>query len=308
MTETIRILQYNIRGILSKQTQHYKCPRLYNLIKSRHIDIILLQEWCATVREDVAVTGTNSARGDHISVNKFPSGFFPDYHVHLHSTECAILYHKDLCVTPLNKPVFSPDPQKHTETLQICGIMLHVGSTDYAIYNVYKTGQANPCDIFKLQHQTDKVIICGDFNIHHPLWGSDSSSVLSNTFVEYLNNSSLKLLNKQTPTRVDPRNKTLSHIDLSLASLDIDNIKWSINQHNHNPKMSDHFHILLTLSIRHNPDESLYHNSWNLSSKSKWRHFQNLLTSQLNLTNPPTDTNNHATHINNTIYNTAIET
>ena len=216
---------------------------------------------------------------------------------------CNTVPQRSFCHT-FEQACFYPESSKHSATLQICGGV----TLSRMIYNVYKTGKANPSDIFKLQHETNKVIICGDFNIHHPLWGSDGSSPTSNTFVDYLNNSNLRLLNKQTPTRIDPRNKSLTHIDLSLASLDIDNINWSINQHNHDPKMSDHFPILLTLTMSHDPDASVYHNSWNLSSKSKWKKFQKLLSTKLNQTDLPTETNAHASHINNTIYNTAIET
>ena len=82
MMNNINILQYNIRGIVSKDTQNYKCPQLYNLLKSKHIDVVLLQEWCATAREDVAHNGTNSDPGDQLSDSTLPSGFFPDYHIH----------------------------------------------------------------------------------------------------------------------------------------------------------------------------------------------------------------------------------
>ena len=113
MNDQINILQFNIRGIVSKDTQAYKCPKLYNLMKSKQIDIVLLQEWCATVREDVAEDGTNSAC-DATLLYQFHQGSL-DYYTHFHSTECAILYHKDLCVTldrpkhNANRPLF-PNP------------------------------------------------------------------------------------------------------------------------------------------------------------------------------------------------------
>ncbi|GBM15334.1 hypothetical protein AVEN_210957-2 [Araneus ventricosus] len=44
------------------------------------------------------------------------------------------------------------------------------------------------------------VFIFGDFNLYHPLWGSDKSSPLSNDFVEWLQNSSFVLLNSSNPT------------------------------------------------------------------------------------------------------------
>ena len=191
---------------------------------------MLLQEWCATVERRLPFR-TNPVSSSQTTSDSLH--FFPDYNVHLQSTECAILYHKELCVTTLD---IQQDNNTHSKTLQMCGIILHSGSKDYGIYSVYRTGTADACDIFKYNFECDHIIIGGDFNIHHPLWGSTNSSSKSTQFVEFLNNSKFKLLNKQTPTRIDPHNNTLTNIDLSLSTFDIPKISWQINQHNHDPK------------------------------------------------------------------------
>ena len=122
MSGSLKILQYNIRGIVSKETQQYKCPKLNKLLLSKQIDIVLLQEWCATAREEVSPSETNPENASQQNASRqsasprFPVKYFPDFHVHFHSTECAILYHKDLCVTPL-EPTNLPQQTHKTPSL-----------------------------------------------------------------------------------------------------------------------------------------------------------------------------------------------
>ena len=78
------------------------------------------------------------------------------------------------------------------------------------------------------------------------------------------------ILNDQTPTREDPRNHTLTAIDLSLSTSNINDITWKINQYDHNPSYSDHFNIFIKISFNNSPDEQIYHSTWNLTSGKKW--------------------------------------
>ena len=135
MTDPIRILQFNIRGIVSKDTKQYKCPRLNNILQSKRIDVVLLQEWSATFRENSLHPNSNTTT---TTVN-FPKQYFPEYKIHYHSTECAIMYHKELCVTPLPEPLVNNTFRNSRNKLQVCGIILHTGSIDYNIYSVYRT-------------------------------------------------------------------------------------------------------------------------------------------------------------------------
>ncbi|GFV63215.1 LINE-1 reverse transcriptase homolog [Trichonephila clavipes] len=57
------------------------------------------------------------------------------------------------------------------------------------------------------------MIIFGDFNLHHPMWGSDHISRYSNEFVEWITDSNLVLLNTTVPTY-----RTASLIDLTVCS------------------------------------------------------------------------------------------
>ena len=156
MNDNIKLLQLNIRGILSLDTQQFKCQQLNSLLESKQIDIVLLQEWSAVKR----------VRLEDPDSKIFPRKYFPNYFVHFHSTETAVLYHKGLCVTPLNLPPDYLNPE-HRLNFHICGIILHFQTTDYGIYSVYRPQKADPNQIFSYPFESDHTIIGGDFNIHH---------------------------------------------------------------------------------------------------------------------------------------------
>ena len=156
MTDKIKILQLNILGILSSETQQFKCQQLNTLIESKQIDVVLLQEWSAVKR--VQLNDSDS--------KIFPRKFFPNHFAHFLSTETAILYHKGLCVTPLNSPPEYLHPD-HRLNFHICGIILHSQTTDYGIYSVYRPKKADPNQIFSYIWD-DNILIGGDFSIRHP--------------------------------------------------------------------------------------------------------------------------------------------
>ena len=107
-TQKIKLCQLNIRGILSSDVQHHKCYQLNKLIETKQIDTVLLQEWSATKLHVVPQEEKNI----------FPEKYFPNYLVHFHSTECAILFHNGLCVTPLSLPNLSSTHHRSTSILR----------------------------------------------------------------------------------------------------------------------------------------------------------------------------------------------
>ncbi|GFW26352.1 putative RNA-directed DNA polymerase from transposon X-element [Trichonephila clavipes] len=61
------------------------------------------------------------------------------------------------------------------------------------------------------------MFIFGDFNLHHPMWGSDRISKYSNDFVECITDSNLVLRNTTVPTYRNSAG-TASLIDLIVCS------------------------------------------------------------------------------------------
>ena len=176
----------------------------------------------------------------------FPQTYFPNYSIHFHSTECAILYHNSLSVTPLSNPT-QYLTSTHKNNFHVCGIILHTQTTDYAIYSVYRPQKARVTQLFKYPFDSDHIIIGGDFNIHHPVWGSEKACKSGSDFLNTLTASNLNLINHPTPTRIDPRNKTQTCIDLTLTSRNISNVKWRVDYNLYDPSFSDHYHIFINV-------------------------------------------------------------
>ena len=78
----INILQLNVRGIISSDTQQIKCKYINQQLISRKIDIMLIQEWCVTVRRNMVDESVTMSNSQHQKSPRFPTEYFPDYKVH----------------------------------------------------------------------------------------------------------------------------------------------------------------------------------------------------------------------------------
>ena len=304
----INILQFNVRGIISLDEQQMKCKCIYDQLVSKKTDVVLLQEWCATVREQIGDESVPTSNPQHQMIPRFPIEFFPGYKVHFTSTECAILYQEDLSTTPLQyNDKYHCYP--HRNNFHVCGVILHAPKTDYSIYSVYRPQTADPTQLFTFPFQTDHVIIGGDFNLHHPLWGSLKCSTKSTEFVNHLTESQLQLVNSKTPTREDPSNQKHSCIDLTLVTPNIHKKDWFVNQASYRKCISDHYEIYFTISLDDSTDD-IFHSTWNLSSNNKWKKFRSELRKQIaNYSKSrPKETEQQATQLSNIIYKTAVYT
>lgn len=246
------MFQINLRGIISNDIQHYKCTYLHHQIISRQIDVVLIQEWSATIR-----TSTLAESRRH-SGTRFPLEFFPGFKVHCFSTQTAILYNEDLSVTPLPiEPQY--DRTDPNQNFHVCAIIVHTAQRDLALYSVYRQKLADPSQIFEYPFHTDHIIIGGDFNIHHELWDSDHSSRKSRDFVDLLTQSKFRLLNNGNPTHNCARTDIFTCIDLSLCSQNVKCHQWDTNQAHYKQSLSDHLKIYF--EIESHPSESTYHST-----------------------------------------------
>ena len=66
------------------------------------------------------------------------------------------------------------------------------------------------------------------------------------------------------------------------------------------------YHIFRAISLH--PDEQIYHSTWNLSSKNKWKLYTNKIYNATHNLNLPQDPNNQVQILNDIIYNTALST
>lgn len=101
------------------------------------------------------------------------------------------------------------------------------------------------------------LLVLGDFNCHHTVWGSELSNSTGSFLLDSLDNLNLCILNDGSPTRRTRPNESISAVDLSLCSPELVSLmSWCVLPSSHG---SDHFPILL--NIFHNsppPPPSLY--------------------------------------------------
>lgn len=91
------------------------------------------------------------------------------------------------------------------------------------------------------------LIILGDCNVHHHVWGCDKIDTLGEQFLEIIDSVNLCLLNTGTPTLRTHPNHAASAVDLSLSSPSLaSQISWEVL---HSTFGSDHFPILLRFSF-----------------------------------------------------------
>ncbi|GBM25353.1 hypothetical protein AVEN_12296-1 [Araneus ventricosus] len=97
-------------------------------------------------------------------------------------------------------------------------IKVNTEELSFYIINIYApTGFDNDIIRTFLDALTELSFIFGDFNLHHPLWGSNDSSRFGNKFANWLMDSNFVILNTSTPTHTSPAGKQ-SLFDLTLCS------------------------------------------------------------------------------------------
>lgn len=132
----------------------------------------------------------------------------------------AILLHKSVPHTPI--PLRT--------TLHAAATRIHLGC-DYTVCSLYlaPSTPVTKMDLDDLFRQLPSpVVVLGDFNIRHPLWGDSITSPNANILVDLLPKYSLGCLNSGLPTfeRLDQRSS--SCIDVTLCSVSIlDHFRWS---------------------------------------------------------------------------------
>ncbi|GBN00352.1 hypothetical protein AVEN_270121-1 [Araneus ventricosus] len=107
--------------------------------------------------------------------------------------------------------------------LEVLAVEIHSKNLNFNIVNIYAPHGFNIASIKRfLDSLSIPTFIFGDFNLHHPLWGGNSQSSLSESFVDWLNNSDFSMLNTSVPTHISNPH-TSSIIDLTLCSASIYN-------------------------------------------------------------------------------------
>ncbi|GBL93900.1 hypothetical protein AVEN_153656-1 [Araneus ventricosus] len=155
-----------------------------------------------------------------------------------------------------------PTGFSHNSNQEILAVEVHFKDFHFIIINLYAPQGLN---IESVKYFFDSfsipVFIFGDFNLHHPLWGSDRSSPLSNDFVEWLQNSSFILLNSSNSTYA-AYTGSASLLDLSICSASISHaVNCYVSDSNFE---SDHYPVIITWSILDHTPKKIKSIDWNL--------------------------------------------
>ncbi|GBM99718.1 hypothetical protein AVEN_188202-1 [Araneus ventricosus] len=144
--------------------------------------------------------------------------------------------------------------------LEVLAVEIQSKNLNFIIINIYAPHGFSIASIKRfLDSLSVPTFIFGDFNLHHPLWGGSSQSSLSESFVDWLNNSDFSMLDTSAPTRISNPH-TSSIIDLTLCSASIYN---EIDYVFDCTFESDHIPIVVSWSKFQNTTRSIKTIIWN---------------------------------------------
>lgn len=129
-------------------------------------------------------------------------------------------------------------------------------------------------------------LLLGDFNAHHPLWGSEKASPAGKIIEKILNNNDITILNTGEATHISSFSGKTSSIDLSFSDpRSAAELAWQVLDSTHD---SDHFPIILSTNRNLPPPQS--HTCWNLRSVD-WTAFSETADEAIRLLRLPEDIN-----------------
>ncbi|GBN92198.1 putative RNA-directed DNA polymerase from transposon BS [Araneus ventricosus] len=154
-----------------------------------------------------------------------------------------------------------PTGFSHNFNQEILAVEVHFKDFHFIIINLYAPQGLNIENVkYFFDSFSIPVFIFGDFYLHHPFWGSNRFSPLSNDFVEWLQNSSFILLNSSNPTYA-AYTGSASLLDLSICSASISHaVDCYVSESNFE---SDHYPVIITWSILDHTPKKIKSIDWN---------------------------------------------
>lgn len=247
----INILQWNIRSVNVRKS----C--LINLIKTYKLDIIVLSETWLKETSEFKIKGFNLIKKCR-----------PDGYGGVAILVSQGIVYKELIIKSNSK-----------NNVEICAIEVNNG--EFNIVSVYKAPKHKISHvdwINVLRQSTNDTVVCGDFNCHHTLWGSNNDSAEGEALLEAMDNLDLVSINDGSPTRICLPGQTPAAVDLTLVSPSMaDKISWQVLSDTYG---SDHYPILLNCETLSTKTKILPSTKWN-DSHVDWESFQFNINCQL---------------------------
>ena len=250
------ILQWNCEGIKAKFTS----GDVHQLLKETRTNCLCLQETKLSPDAHFKIKGFKAylqnldieeGQLPHGGVAIFVKNFVSSYKIELQTTLQAVAV-----------------SMKIHKRITICSLYLPPGE-------VIRKEQ--------LQNLLDQLpkpfLILGDMNAHHPMWYDPRAiDTRGETIVDLIAENDIALLDKNKMTSIWKVDKSFSHIDLSICSVELLTwFQWDVYDE---PLNSDHFPILLKSETQRNPGNT---ERW-IMSKADWKLYEQSTESSQNLT------------------------
>ena len=222
------VIQWNCEGIKSK----FNNGDIHQLIKETNTNCLCLQETKLQPDANFVIKkfksylnnkdieeGQHAHGGVAIFVRNFISSYRINLETELQAVAVSVKFRKRITLCSLYLPPGEPVSKRDMENL--------------------------------LQQLPKPFMILGDFNAHHHVWHDprredDRGKMLA----EFIEEQDVALLDKNKFTSIWKVDKSFSHVDLSLCSVDLlTQFRWDVNEE---PLSSDHFPILLKSEIQRN--------------------------------------------------------
>lgn len=152
-------------------------------------------------------------------------------------------------------------------SIDVIGIEITFNDKTLDLWSIYIPPSSNPSpktfnNIFSLMNRS--YLIGGDFNGHHPVWGSLTSDFRGNLIYSTILDYGLCVLNNGEATRINRPPYPDTMVDISISSPNISlSCSWSVLP---DPFESDHLPILINIPCRPSYSNSS-HNNINSSTR-----------------------------------------
>uniref|UniRef100_A0ABD2XRS7 Endonuclease/exonuclease/phosphatase domain-containing protein n=1 Tax=Trichogramma kaykai TaxID=54128 RepID=A0ABD2XRS7_9HYME len=222
----LNILQWNSRGIRSK----VETAEVF-----KDYDIIVICETFLKEHDNYQLKGYNIARFDRNSIK---------------GGGLAILLKKNICfdtlVIDLNLNQIEIGAITIETTVGLINLIAYYRSPSHTVGNSFANWKNEWHKLTDYIKTLDNFIFLGDFNAHHPWWGSDHSCPYGSTIYESIDLEYFALFNDGSPTHFSVSNNaySTSNIDLTFVSsnLLLKFPEWKVLSDSYG---SDHFPIAI---------------------------------------------------------------
>lgn len=211
-----RVLQWNCKSIVPKKHE------IISLINSHNIFLLAISETWLVPGSNFRMAGFNILRHDR----------------HDGYGGTALLIRNNHRFSSLPIPAFNSD------ILQ--AVAARVGEVTYlSVYISEKDLSVLPILDKIIQSLPKPIVVLGDFNAHHFLWGAPNDDGMGNGLMEIINDHNLCVLNDGSPTRRPVPGQAPSYVDITLSSASLSSLlNWECLTLSCG---SDHYPLLISL-------------------------------------------------------------